>query len=186
MRLPFARDFFDAVVSVDSYVYYGTDDLYLAYLARLVKPGGQIGIAGSGLVQELDDPSPSTCGTGGSRASRACTRPSGGAGTGPAAASSTSNWPTPCDDGWRLWLQWQHAVAPDNQPEIQALESDRGRHLGYVRAVARRRADVELDDPIGSIPSTTAGNRCWPPSDTPPIHRSHPWTEDTATERNTA
>ena len=31
--LPFARDFFDVVVSVDSYVYYGTDDLYLAYLA---------------------------------------------------------------------------------------------------------------------------------------------------------
>ncbi|WP_030457136.1 hypothetical protein [Herbidospora cretacea] len=56
------------------------------------------------------------------------------------------------DEGWRLWLQWQHAVAPDNAPEIQAIEADQGRYLGYVRAVARRRHDVKLDDPITSIP----------------------------------
>src|SRR5664279_6457997 len=31
--LPFATGFFDAIVSIDSFVYYGTDDLYLAYLA---------------------------------------------------------------------------------------------------------------------------------------------------------
>jgi SAM-dependent methyltransferase len=48
--LPFAVDFFDAVVCIDSFVYYGTDDLYLNYLARFVKPGGPIGIAGAGLV----------------------------------------------------------------------------------------------------------------------------------------
>ena len=30
--LPFATEFFDAVVSIDSFVYYGTDDLYLNYL----------------------------------------------------------------------------------------------------------------------------------------------------------
>src|SRR6516162_5000977 len=34
--LPFAADFFDAVVSVDSFMYYGTGDLYLNYLARFV------------------------------------------------------------------------------------------------------------------------------------------------------
>src|SRR5262245_13397475 len=42
--LPFAPEFFDAIVSIDSYFYYGTDDHYLNYLARFVKPGGQIGI----------------------------------------------------------------------------------------------------------------------------------------------
>jgi hypothetical protein len=56
------------------------------------------------------------------------------------------------EDGWRFWLQWQREVAPDNRPEIQALEADQGEWLGYVRAVARRRPDVELDDPITSIP----------------------------------
>src|SRR5262249_46811393 len=31
--LPFSEGFFDAVVSIDSFMYYGTDDLYLNYLA---------------------------------------------------------------------------------------------------------------------------------------------------------
>jgi len=48
--LPFAADFFDAVVSIDSFFYYGTDELYLNYLARFVKPGGRVGIAGAGLI----------------------------------------------------------------------------------------------------------------------------------------
>src|ERR1051326_6303977 len=44
--LPFAPEFFDAITSIDSFVYYGTDDLYLDYLARFLKPGGQVAIAG--------------------------------------------------------------------------------------------------------------------------------------------
>src|SRR6184192_2316888 len=52
--LPFAAEFFDAIVSIDSFFYYGTDDLYLNYLARFVKPGAQVGIAGAGLVREID------------------------------------------------------------------------------------------------------------------------------------
>src|SRR5262249_54863180 len=52
--LPFAAEFFDAIVSIDSFPYYGTDDLYLDYLARFVKPGGAIGIAGAGLMQEIE------------------------------------------------------------------------------------------------------------------------------------
>ncbi|MCA1595266.1 MAG: methyltransferase domain-containing protein, partial [Chloroflexi bacterium] len=56
--LPFAPSFFDAIVSMDSYYYYGTDDLYLNYLAQFVKPGGVIGAAGAGLVQEVEGPVP--------------------------------------------------------------------------------------------------------------------------------
>ncbi len=52
--LPFAAGFFDAIVSIDSFFYYGTDELYLNYLARFVKPGGRIGIAGAGLMREMD------------------------------------------------------------------------------------------------------------------------------------
>ena len=39
---------------MDSYHYYGTDDLYLGdHLVKLVRPEGQIGIVVPGLVQEL-------------------------------------------------------------------------------------------------------------------------------------
>jgi ubiquinone/menaquinone biosynthesis C-methylase UbiE len=57
--LPFAAGFFDAVVSIDSFVYYGTDDLYLNYLARFLKPAGRLAIAGVGLMRELGGAIPS-------------------------------------------------------------------------------------------------------------------------------
>ena len=54
-------------------------------------------------------------------------------------------------DGWRLWRDWHRVIAPANKAEIQALEADQGRYLGYVRAVGRRRAGVQLDEPIVSV-----------------------------------
>jgi len=51
--LPFANDFFDAIISIDSFPYYGTDDLYLGYVLRFLKPSGQIAIAGAGLMHEI-------------------------------------------------------------------------------------------------------------------------------------
>ncbi|HVF12778.1 MAG TPA: methyltransferase domain-containing protein [Actinomycetota bacterium] len=52
--LPFAEEFFDAIVSVDAFEYFGTDDLFLPSLVRYVKRGGRIGIANAGLVREVD------------------------------------------------------------------------------------------------------------------------------------
>jgi hypothetical protein len=37
------------IVCVDTFPYFGTDDLYLNYLAHFVKTGGQVAIAGTGL-----------------------------------------------------------------------------------------------------------------------------------------
>ena len=52
--LPFAAEFFDAIVSIDSFQYYGTDDTYAHDLARLLKPDGIIAHAGTGLSKEFD------------------------------------------------------------------------------------------------------------------------------------
>jgi len=52
--LPYADEFFDAIVSFDAYHYFGTDERYLNdYLIKLVKKGGQIGIAIPGFTHEL-------------------------------------------------------------------------------------------------------------------------------------
>jgi hypothetical protein len=56
-------------------------------------------------------------------------------------------------DGWQRWLDWHRVVCPDNHTELQAVEADAGRYLGYVRVVGRRRSGVTLDEPIVSIPS---------------------------------
>src|SRR5262249_42533425 len=50
---PFAEGFFDALVSLDAYHYFGTDDNYLGYGSRFVKEGGQIGIVSPGLTREF-------------------------------------------------------------------------------------------------------------------------------------
>ena len=55
-------------------------------------------------------------------------------------------------DGWQRWVEWHRAIAPDNLQEITALEADRGRYLGYVRLVGRKRADAVLNDPVVSVP----------------------------------
>ncbi len=52
-ELPYAEGFFDAIVSLDSYTYYGTDDLYLSYFLKFLRPGGQLGIVVPGLVKEF-------------------------------------------------------------------------------------------------------------------------------------
>ncbi|WP_165246632.1 SAM-dependent methyltransferase [Paludisphaera soli] len=150
--LPFGAEFFDAVVSIDSFFYYGTDDLYLNYLARFVKPGGPVGIAAAGLMREIEGPVPEhlrewwtqDCWMLHSAAwwRRHWER------TGVVDIETADSMP----DGWRSWLEWHRSIAPDNEVEIRAIEADRGDYLGYVRLVARRRGDATLADHIVSLP----------------------------------
>jgi hypothetical protein len=56
-------------------------------------------------------------------------------------------------NGWQYWRDWLQVIAPENLLEIQTIEADSGRHLGYVRAVGRRRVEAQLMEPIESIPS---------------------------------
>jgi len=54
--MPFANNFFDAIVTFDAYHYFGTDENYMNYhLAPLVKKGGQIAMAVPGLTKEFDN-----------------------------------------------------------------------------------------------------------------------------------
>src|SRR4051794_14355893 len=127
--LPFAAEFFDAIVSIDSFVYYGTDDLYLGYLRRFLRSNGWLGIAGAGLMHEFDGPVPEhlrkwltsdlCCLHSADWWSRHWRR--SGAVDVELADSML--------DGWKLWLDWQNLVAPDNQVEIEAIQADRGNNL---------------------------------------------------------
>lgn len=149
--LPFGADFFDAIVSIDSFFYYGTDDLYLNELVRFVKPGGQVGIAGAGLMQEMADMVPAHL--------KAWWTPDLWC------IHSAPWWQRHWErtglmdvevadslfEGWRLWHKWHLAIAPDNKTEIEALEVDGGRYLGYTRLVGRKRAGLQLPEPTGSI-----------------------------------
>lgn len=148
--LPFAPGFFDAIVCIDAFMYFATGDLYLNYLAQFVKPGGAIAIGGAGLVREIEGELPEhlrawwTQGLWGLHSAawwrRHWER------TGIVHVERADTMP----DGWKLWLDWHRAVAPDNATEIEAVTQDQGRFLGYVRVVGRRRGETKLDE------------HCWP------------------------
>jgi cyclopropane fatty-acyl-phospholipid synthase-like methyltransferase len=149
--LPYAEGFFDAVVSVDSYHYYGTDDLYLSYFAKFAKPGGQIGIVVPGLMQDFDGKVPEHL---------ARKQKSGGTFWDPKECFSfhTADWwrrhwnqtrlvdivlADTLPDGWKHWLQFAKAIdyAKTNTfpSDVETLEADSGRYIGFVRMVARRK-----------------------------------------------
>lgn len=152
--LPFASEFFDAIVCIDSFPYYGTDDLYLNYLARFVKSGGVVAIAGASVIQEFEDEVPAHLRAWWAQDQAWCLH---------SAAWWRRHWERTgivdvevadaMPDGWQRWLDWHRVIAPDNKEEIDTLEADRGRYLGYVRVVGRRRADARLPDPIVSLPA---------------------------------
>ena len=148
--LPYPDEFFDAVVSLDSYHYYGTDDLFLKQFIRFLRPGGRIGIVVPALMREFESGVPGYL---------TCRTPSGGRFWDPAECFSfhtldwwRSHWAKTelveielADaqaDGWRHWLQFEETklAAGTNRwdDEIPALRADRGRYLGFVRLVARR------------------------------------------------
>jgi cyclopropane fatty-acyl-phospholipid synthase-like methyltransferase len=152
--LPYADEFFDAITSIDSFFYYGTDDLYLNYLARFVKPGGQLGIAGVGLTRELDGAVPGHFKKWWAQDGLWCVHSAAWwrqhwGRTGILEMETADDMP----DGWKYWVDWLRAIAPDNALEIGALEADRGATMTYVRAVGRRVPGVPLLDAVVTIPA---------------------------------
>ena len=151
--LPFAAEFFDAIVCIDSFPYFGTDDLYLPYLMRFVKPGGQVGIAGAGLMQELDAPVPAhlrdwwSADLWSLHSAKWWQRHWQRTGIVDVRIADTLK------DGWKYWLDWVRLIAPDNRLEAQALTADSGTYLGYVRIVGCRRTDAQLPPPTLSVPT---------------------------------
>jgi SAM-dependent methyltransferase len=148
--LPFAHGFFDAIVSVDSYHYFGTDERYLACLLPFLKEEGQLGIVVPGNTADPED------------------IPDGLAEVFPATAVSdfftfrSAKWwrqlwsrsgivevevADMVPEGWNLWhrcLEFDAAWvgnAVADQFDTPLLESEPGRTLGFARLVARRLGD---------------------------------------------
>jgi cyclopropane fatty-acyl-phospholipid synthase-like methyltransferase len=143
--LPYAEGFFDALVSLDSYHYYGTDDLYLNYFIKFLKPGGTIGIVVPGLMREFEEDVPEHL-----------TR-HGWWDRGECFSIRTLAWwqrhwtqthlvevdvADTLPDGWKDWLRFEETkeAAGTNRwdDEAPTLRADQGRYLGFVRLIARR------------------------------------------------
>ncbi len=145
-QLPFAKGFFDAIVSVDAYQYFGTADLYLGYITEFLRDRGRIGIVMPALFTEI-------------------------AGAVPDELAPFWDWEFCCfhspewwrthwmktgkvqvevadaiDEGWKDWLRfdeasgvhlegWRKEAAADS---AAMLRVDQGRHLGFSRVVGTK------------------------------------------------
>jgi SAM-dependent methyltransferase len=148
--LPYAADYFDAVVSIDSYQYYGTDDLYLGYITRFLKPGGTMGLVMPAMMLEFDEPPPHLT---------------------ERQASGSVFWdPAECgclhtleywirhfrrsglvdietaetvEEGWKLWLDWERIRNGGGftgfPSDAETIEKDAGRYIGFVRLMLKKR-----------------------------------------------
>lgn len=144
-RLPFEDEFFDAIVCIDAWEYFGTDDHLLPTLLRVLRAGGRIGMATPAMRTDPRDldaiPEHIRLAVGWE-----------------ALAWHTSAW---WEQQWRLtdlvtsirsrlqpggwsdWLRWTRAVlergALGAQPSLDMLEADEGHLLTFAIVSAIRR-----------------------------------------------
>lgn len=136
--LPYAKGFFDAIVSVNSLQFFATADTYLSnHFVGLVKPGGQIGSILPGLYHELDDGVPDYL------------KPYWGLEfwSYHSAAWWRKHWLKtgevrveladclPERDGRDIFANWGIAVG---DPTPNVISVDNGRNVTFIRVVARR------------------------------------------------
>jgi SAM-dependent methyltransferase len=145
MALPFEDEHFDAVVSVDSYHYFGTKPETLPAVLRVLKPGGKIGIVVPGLSHEMD-----------SWPSHLKPWWQDGFDTFHSPEWWRRLWNESdlveveradlIPDGHGQWLTWARvvddwAIAHGHEPyrdEVAMLEADHGNLLGFSRLIARK------------------------------------------------
>ena len=153
--LRYARGYFDAAISVDSFHYYGTSDTYLGYFAQFLKPGAQIGMTNPGLVKDIE---------GGLPAYLTKKDERGKSFWDPKECWSfhTADWwrnhwehtgivdieyAAAMEDGWSIWLKFDDVVVAAAEPVPllgapslgtgNALRADQGAHLGLIEINAR-------------------------------------------------
>ncbi len=144
--LPFADGYFDAIVSIDAFHYFGTDDLYLGYLTRFLRPDGVLGVVAPGLTAELEEVPEHLApfwepGFWTFHSPPWWRRHWSRGGVVEVEAADL------LDDGWRDWALWNEVCAEVSEDdfvrefgtrEAEMLRIDGGRTLGFARVVGRR------------------------------------------------
>ncbi|HVA05844.1 MAG TPA: methyltransferase domain-containing protein [Acidimicrobiales bacterium] len=145
--LPFEPGFFHAVVSVDAFHYFGTNDLYIGYITRFLRDGGRIGVVAPGCLTEFGANVPvelapywdwEFCSFHGPAWWRNHWEKTG---------RVTVDLADALEDGWRDWLQfdeatidhlhgWRHDAAINSAAMLRA---DQGNHFCFSRMVATKK-----------------------------------------------
>ena len=147
-KLPFAKGFFDAVLCVDAYMYFGADDFYLDYIIQFLRSSGRIGMVGPCMMKDFTNGIPEhltyfwapECW---SYHTLQWWRYLWGR-TGLVSIDAADN----LQDGCALWLRWNEALqstgnardyAQEIAHDIEAFKNDKGEYIGFVRLIATKK-----------------------------------------------
>lgn len=142
--LPFAQGFFDAIVCVNSIMYFGMDDAYLENILKFLRPGGQLGMIVTGSMKDITNSMPDYLQK--------------------FLGDESWTWQTlpwyrnlwektdlvsidaadTLPDGCGLWLRYEKAFwdsGRSNQwgDETEILRTDNGEYMGFIRLVATKK-----------------------------------------------
>jgi len=142
-ELPFASEFFDVLIAVNSLQYFATAEMYLGdYLTRLVKPGGQFGAVLPGFYREIADDFPANLpdhlkaywdvGTLRAWHTAAWWR-NHWLKTNQVDILLADNYPD--GEGYQTYLRWEQIIEYDRK----VAGDDAGRTITFVRLVARKK-----------------------------------------------
>jgi cyclopropane fatty-acyl-phospholipid synthase-like methyltransferase len=140
-KLPYSHGFFDAIVSIGAYNYFGTSQDYLATCVELLKPSGVLGVVVPGIRQAPNlTPPPYLAERWGSDL---CTwlPPDWWRNHWERTGLVTVETADMIPNGWQDWLHWLKTCAKVNRgytPDEQMLEADQNTLLGLTRLVAHK------------------------------------------------
>jgi cyclopropane fatty-acyl-phospholipid synthase-like methyltransferase len=143
--LPYAENFFDVIISVDAYHYFGTDDPYLLYILKFLKQGGTIGIIVPGLQKEIGNKIPANL--------RPYWEPE------LHTLHSTEWWKNHWEktgqvklitadilpEGWKIWYEWENelvktrGIPEERGSDLELLKADNGEYLCFPRIIAKKK-----------------------------------------------
>jgi cyclopropane fatty-acyl-phospholipid synthase-like methyltransferase len=145
--LPFDAGFFDAIVSLDAYQYFGTADLYLGYVTNFLNDGGRLGAVMPALKTELGATVPATLQPFWQSEFCCFHNPEWWAHHWSKTGKVRVDHADLIQDGWRDWLRFNNFIEPfvegwwidDVATTRDMLEADRGENLGFTRIAATKR-----------------------------------------------
>ncbi len=143
-QLPFAEPYFDLILSVDAYHYFGAEEDYLPYILKYLKPGGTLGILVPGIKQEFDEGVPAYI--------EPLWEPELSVFHAPVwwkkhfEKTGLLNV-TVCDyleKGWDIWRSWEqylldhNLMNPGRDDDLALLDADNGRNLCFPRIIGTK------------------------------------------------
>ena len=142
-NLPFAQGFFDVIVCVDAYFYFGHEETYLENVIKFLRPGGQIGMVVPGYMKDITNGVPDYMKEEFDDGSCTWQTLPWWKNLWEKTGLVSINTADTLTDGWTFWVrndEAYHEYYEKNKAsrETEIIKQDKGEYIGFIRLVATK------------------------------------------------